>query len=138
MTDNVYVPKQGALSDLDSWIAGDLGASIVRLYASNTPYTPDRVCGDYTEASFVGYAPVGPLSWPPSFTNGSGKAETDSPAISFTFTGGSGTAIVYGIFVTDPSQTKLLLVIPFASPVTLSPSNTSLERVLQVTEVSEL
>jgi hypothetical protein len=137
-TDNVYVPEQGALSDLRGWIAGELGAALVRLYVSNTPYLPTRVPADYTEASFVGYAPQGPLAWPAPVTNGAGKAESDSPVVTFDFAAGAGTAIVYGIFVTDPSATVLLLVVPFQAPVTLSPASPQLQRVLQVTEVSEL
>jgi hypothetical protein len=137
-SDNVYVPEQGALSDLRGWIAGELGAALVRLYVSNTPYLPTRVPADYTEASFTGYAPQGPLAWPAPFTNGAGKAESDSPVVTFNYTAGAGTAIVFGIFVTDPSSTVLLLVVPFQSPITLDPANPVLQRVLQVTEVSEL
>ena len=137
-TDNVFVPQQGAISDLASWIAGDLGSAAVRLYVNNVVYGPTRVCSDYTEASFSGYSPISSPPWGVPFTNSGGKGETDSPALNFTFTGASGTFPIFGMFVTDPSQTKLLLVVPFVIPFVFSPTNPNLSTVLQVTEVSEL
>jgi hypothetical protein len=136
--DNVFVPKQGALSDLAAWIAGDLGASYVRLYVNNQVYTPNRVPADYTEASFAGYAPVHAIAWLAPFINGSGKAETDSPPFTYTFTAGVGTVTLFGLFVTDLALTKLLLVAPFVMPVVLSPGQNILTRTLQITDTSEL
>jgi hypothetical protein len=135
--DTLFVPKQGALSDLADWIAGDLGSCYVRLYVNNVVYTPDRVCGDYTEASFAGYSPASGFSWGAPFTNLAGKAETDSPALTFTFTGATGTHTAFGIFITDAAQSKLLAVIPFLAPVIFSPGSPTETRMVQVTEVSE-
>ncbi|SRR5260370_400675 len=137
-SENVFIPKQGRLSDLRSWIAGELGAALVRAYVNNIVYTADRVPADYTEASFAGYAPVGPLAWPAPAINGSGKAESDSPVCSFTFTAGVGTATVFGLYVTDPASTVLLMVIPFISPVVLTPVSPTLARVIQATMTSEM
>lgn len=137
-TDNVYMPKQGAKSDLDAWISGDLGIAYARLYVNSVAYTPDRICADFTEASFAGYAPINGIAWVPAFINGSGKAETDSPPLTYLFTAGVGTAFVYGMYVTDAALSKLLLVIPFLAGVTLSPGSNTLTRTLQVTDTSEL
>lgn len=137
-TDVVRVPKQGALSDLAAWIAGELGSCLVKLYVSNTVYTPDRIPSDYTEASFAGYAPIAAPSWGVPFTNVGGKAETDSPTLTWAYTAASGTATVFGVFVTDTTGTKLLLVVPFITPETLTPGSPTLTRTLQLTEVSEL
>ena len=135
---SAFIPKQGTLSDLAGWIAGDLGAAVARLYSSNTVYTPDRVPSDYTEASFIGYSPISPLAWLTPFINSAGKAETDSQVLVWTFAGSSGTATAFGLYLTDPSQTKLLAVVPFITPVTLTPTDTTLSYVCQLTEVSEL
>jgi len=137
-TDNVYVPQQGALNDLENWIAGDLGSCRVRLYISNTPFLPTRVVADYTEASFTGYAPIVGPAWGAPFVNGGGQAETDTPTLTWHYTAGSGTATVFGVFVTDSSGAKLLLVVPFQNPEVLSPAINSLNRVLQVTCISQL
>lgn len=137
-TDNIFIPKQGRLSDLRSWIAGELGAALVRIYVNNVVYTADRVPSDYVEASFSGYAPAGPLAWGAPFINGADKAETDSPAVNFTYTAGSGTATTFGIYITDPSQTVLLAVIPFVSPFVFSPAQANLSKVIQLTATSEL
>jgi hypothetical protein len=136
--DTIRVPKQGALSDLRGWIAGQLGPGVARLYSSNTMYTPDRVPADYIEASFVGYSAIAALNWTVPSTNSDGKGETDSKALTWTFTGGSGTATVYGIYVTDPALGVLLLVIPFLTAVNLTPASPSLSKVIKLTAVSEL
>ncbi len=136
--DSVYVPQSGAMSDLEAWIAGALGSCKVRLYVSNTPYLPTRIPADYTEASFPGYAPVASPAWGSVFINGGGAAETDSPVLTFTFASSSGTATVFGIYVTDSSGTVLLLVVPFQAPVVLSPGSPDVSRSLQVTAISQL
>lgn len=135
---NVFVPQQGQLSNLAGWIAGDLGTALARLYASNTPYLPTRTPADYTEASFPGYAPASPLSWGAPFTNGDGKAESDSATLVWTFSGPTGTYPVFGIYLTDPGATKLIQVIPFLQPFTFTPTETQLSYQLQATGISEL
>lgn len=136
--DNVFVPKQGQLSALKGWIAGELGAAIVRLYTNNVVYTPDRVPADFVEAAFAGYVPQGPLAWPAPFTNASNKAETDSPNLTWTYSLLVGTATVFGIYITNPAKTVLLAVIPFQAPVVLTPVSPNLSRQIAVTDVSEL
>jgi hypothetical protein len=137
-TNNIYIPHQGALSDIAGWIAGDLGPAVARLYSVNVPYLPTRVCGNYTEAAFPGYAPASPLAWGVPFINGGGKAESDSAVLTWTDTALAGTYQVFGIYVTNVPLTKLLMVIPFLGPFVFSPSNNVLSYMLQATEVSEL
>jgi hypothetical protein len=137
-TENIYIPKEGALAALAAWIAATLGPVAARLYANDVAYNPDRTLADYTEASFSGYSAVDPITWGTPFTNGDGKAEVDSAACSWTFTGGSGTAIVYGILLTDSANTVLMAVIPFVPAITLSPGSPTVARTIQLTDVSEL
>lgn len=135
-TDNVRIPDQGAESDLASWVAGDLGSAVARLYVSNVTYNKTRVPADYTEASWPGYAPI-PLVFGAVFINANGEAEIDSQALAWTFGGVSGTYDNFGIYVTDSGMSKLLAVVPFLSPQTVSPSQTSVTGVLQITAVSK-
>jgi hypothetical protein len=137
-SDVVRYPQVGTKSELAGWIAGDLGSCKVKLYSSNTPYLPTRVVGDYTEATFVGYAQISSPAWGTPFTNGAGQAETDSPVLNWTFTGSSGTAQVFGIYITDSAETKLLVVVPFLNPVTLTPTDTVLSRTVAIQAIDSL
>jgi hypothetical protein len=137
-TPNIYVPNEGAISDMAGWLAGDLGPAYARLYVSNTPFLRTRVCADYTEASFPGYVPVNPMGWGVPFINGAGKAEVDSAALVWTLSSLIGSYFAYGIYVTDVAKTKLLMVLPFLSPYEFTPAFNSLAYIVQATEVSEL
>lgn len=136
--DSLFLPNQGALSDLASWIAGDLGPAVARLYTNNIVYLPTRVPADFTEAAFAGYVPQASLAWTPPYLNMSSKAETDSRPITFVYSSGSGTVATFGLIVTDVGKTKLLLAMPFQTPFIFSPTQNSLTRVIQVTEMSQL
>ena len=109
-----------------------------RLYVSDTAWDPANTCADYVEASFVGYAPIDPIFWQPPFINANGAAETDSQVLTWFFLAGVGGATVYGVYVTDPLQTKLLLVLPFVSGYRLTPATNTLSIVIQLAEISEL
>ncbi len=137
-TDNVRYPEVGALNELAAWIAGDLGSCLVKLYVSNTPYLPTRIASDYTEASYVGYAPISSPAWGAPFTNGAGQAETDSPTLTWTGTFSSGTYTVYGIYLTDSTGATLLAVVPFQSPIVLTPTELSITRTLQIQAIDSL
>jgi hypothetical protein len=135
---SIYYPQVAARRALDLFAGAANGPSIAKLYASNTPYLATRVIGDYTEASFAGYAQFGPLAWPLSATNGSGKAETSGPTPTFTYTAGAGTATVFGMLLCDSAGTTLLGVVPFLVPFVFSPANNVLTLAPALTEVSEL
>lgn len=135
---SIYIPQDGQLSDLEGWIAGELGSAEIWLYDTYHAPSPADVPADFNEASFVGYSRLGPVSWGAPFTNGDGKAETDSPVLSWAFTGGSGTADVFGLLVVNAGGTRVLLNMPFLTPVTLSPGSPNLNRIIQLAMVSEL
>lgn len=137
-TDQVYIPEEGARARLVAWLAGSDGPSLAHLFDNNPAYNPQRVLADYQEASFAGYAAVGPIAWGGVSTNPQGKAEGASPPISFTFTGGVGTAVVYGLYLTDDPPTKLLAVIPFLDALILTPGAPTVSKSIKLTDVSEL
>lgn len=134
---NIVIPNQGTIDDLDSW-RPNLNAGSVRLYTNN--YTPihTSVPANFTEATFVGYAPVSPPGFAAAFLNGFGQAETDSGVITFTFTAGVGTVTVYGWFLTNLAGTKVLAATKFLVPIVLTPVAPSLSRVIQLTAESIL
>lgn len=137
MISEAVIPDEGALVNLEQWRAV-LNAGTVRLFANN--FTPNKssVLADFLESSFVGYARVTPAGFAPPFTNGDGKAESDSAPCSFTFTAGSGTATVFGMYIVDASDSFVLLAWKFLAPVILTPAQPLLSRVIQATGVSEL
>jgi len=136
-TESVRLPNDGALTVLDKFLAGSDGPALAHLYDNNPVYSPANVLADFNEASFVGYAAVGPIAWPAPSINPGGKAESDSGTIAWTFTAGAGTATAFGIYFTDDPPTKLLLVIPFLDPFIFSPGNPTLSKATKLTEVSE-
>lgn len=135
---NMFLPQQGALSDLAAWIAGDLGTAYARLYTNPRVFSPTDTCADYTEAAWPGYVPVQPLVWTAPVINGGGKAETDSQVLTYTYSSGLGTGLANGIYITDPGKTKLLAVFPFLAPVVFAPATPTFSFGAIVTQVSEL
>jgi hypothetical protein len=134
----LYVPQTGRVKSLDAWLLDATRAPWhAHLYVNNQPYLPTRVIGDYTEASFTGYA-LQNIIWTFAAINLAGKAESSGGTISFTFTGSTGTFTIFGIYLTDALDSVLLAVIPFLAPIVVSPSNRTVAYALRLTDTSEL
>jgi hypothetical protein len=95
------------------------GAS-VRLYVNDITPTPLTVVADLTEASFSGYAAIGPVAdW-----NGGYDPETGQPIMythvemNFVADGGGPLENVYGFYILDKDGT-LVCARRLASPVTM-------------------
>lgn len=136
--EQVFVPNTGTLSELAAWIAGDLAGARAHLYDQFRNPQPGDSPADYHESGFVGYAPIAPLNWAAPFINFAGKAETDTQPLIWQFTAGVGTALVYGWYLTDSLDARLLLVCPFGVPITLSPGAPFLTRSIRITAAGEL
>lgn len=134
----LYIPQLGSRSALNAWLAAADGPNRAELYVSNTPYTRLRVLTDYTLASFPGYAPVSPVVWGVTFINGASKAEADSPALHFHYSGLVGTVVVFGLLLSDVGGLNLRAVLPFISPIILTPVSPDLDLIVQLTATSEL
>jgi hypothetical protein len=98
-----------------------VGANGVYYHLRANSYTPtlSDTLSNYTEVNLVGYAAINiPLaSW--NITQvANHQAIVQAPAISFTCTTGSAT--VYGYYVTDYSNTYLLLTTNVSTPYTLT------------------
>lgn len=77
-----------------------LNSLVLHLYQNN--YTPlgTSVAGDFTEATFDGYAAQNLTTFAAAFLNGANLGETDAGLYTFTQTGVVVTNNIYGYYVT--------------------------------------
>lgn len=94
-----------------------------RLFTNNiTPSVSDTLA-NYTEATFAGYASVNLAGWSAAAV-ASHIGSTTAGNASFTIT--SGTQNIYGVYFTDPGNTKFYGAVRDPSaPVTLDAANTN-------------
>lgn len=136
--DSVYIPEEGARAAMDAWM-GDtaLGPAHAHLTDEAKAWNPALTLADLHEASFTGYAVLNAV-WGVAFTNGGGKAQTDSNNLLWTFTGGAGTTPVFAVYLTDAADSILLAYIPLIAPEILTPGSPNFSRVISLTGISEL
>jgi len=133
---NVVIPNAGVVDELDAWRT-NLNSGQVRLFDSfHSPAHTDTP-GDYNESSFAGYAALSP-AFAAAYLNAFGQAQTDAAVLTWTYTAGSGSALVYGWILVDASGTKLLAVCLFPVPVTLTPGSPDISRSISITDQSQL
>src|SRR5574340_825832 len=118
---NIRLAAQGAESSLSAWLALDLAGALGRLYVNNVPYDPENGVSAYVEASWPGYSasPLAPFVGP--YDRGAGLYQIDASPCLWQYLAQAGSFPVYGVYVTDATNTKLLLVIPFVNPTIVSP-----------------
>lgn len=96
-----------------------------RLFTNNITPAVGDVIGNYTEATFTGYAPVSLTGWSAASVASHIGSTTASNA---TFTITAGTQNIYGVYFTEPggSPTKLYGAVRDPSaPVALDAANTN-------------
>lgn len=95
----------GIAKALDDIVAG-AGFSTAKLRLFKNNVTPDntKVIGDFTEATFSGYAAISLTGWSAAAVTAH-VAQSDPTAGTFTIT--SGTQAIYGWYVTDSGGTVL-------------------------------
>lgn len=113
---NVYAALVVYLQNNKTYLNG----LTLRLFQNN--HTPDGadVAGDYTEATFSGYAAVALNNWGNAFQNGSDQGEIDETVRIFTCTGPSPSNAIYGYYVTDGSGNLVWAERNPAGPVTIN------------------
>lgn len=118
----VVWPDVGCQNFLNDFAADRLGnaAYVYRLYTNNIVPGTATVLGDFTEATFAGYASVAgnTITWPAAGLV-SHVAQSTGSNIVFNNTGAS-SQIVYGVYVTNAANNKLYFAErdPFA-PITI-------------------
>ena len=93
----VYL-NTGRISDLDTLIAN--ATYEVRLYQNNFTPLVGSVLGDFTVATFSGYAAQAP-TFGAAAIDGNGNAKADASALSFTHNGGGTANSIYGWYMVD-------------------------------------
>jgi len=117
---SIKVPNVSELTLLDALISGKLNGAKLRAYQNN--YTPvdTSVIGDFTQATFSGYAEITLNTWTAAALNASNKAETSMAAQTWTVAAGGVSNTVYGIYVVDAAGNLLYAEANPAGPVTLN------------------
>lgn len=100
----VMIPNEGQIRALNDIKASTL---LCKLFTNNLTFGVGTVIGDLTEATFSGYAAV-TLSFGTVATNGSGQAEMVSATATFTRAVGATSNSVYGWYLVDSFNTKLV------------------------------
>jgi len=117
-TDTVIQTQVNKGTDLTSKKAGDLAAATVHLFTNNITPTPLNVIGDFTEATFTGYAPVAVTGWGANASPPDGSVNADSTNV-ITFVGPSDASgqTIFGYFVKSAGLgTPLIYSARFAAP----------------------
>jgi hypothetical protein len=113
------IPNEGEIELLKLIIAGG-GGWRVKLFKNNYWPTDTDSVGNYTEADFSGYAGgLTPAGWSvPS--NQFGMAQSSATPLVYQNDGGGVANDIFGYFVVNAGNTKLLWAERFPMPVTLA------------------
>jgi len=113
----LVVPQSGAAVLLEKGLDGLTATVDLHLYQNDMAPSPSSVLGDFTEADYDGYAEetITPGTWA-VFLQGISQAVAVGPGIVFSPTGATTPNVVYGYYVTDNTNTRLLWAERFAEP----------------------
>jgi len=115
----IQVPNTAEVALLDE-IHAILPTSEVRLFQNNLTISATTVIGDFTEATYSGYA-AQTSAWTTPATDGSGRAHTQSDVLQYAHSGGATANTIYGYYVVS-SGGDLLFAEKFASSITMDDS----------------
>lgn len=122
LTDQSVQGQTNKSADLTAKKAGDLAGATVHLYTNDYTPTPQSVVGDFTEATFTGYAAVAVAGWTANRLEASGAVSTDATnVIPFVGPGDATGQSIMGYFVKSAGGgTPYLYAVKFAAPVPLN------------------
>jgi hypothetical protein len=114
----------GIKAELDAMTGSSpISTAKLRLFKSNTTPSNATVLSDLTEATFAGYSAISLSGWSAAVVTAHVAQSDPSPG---TFTITSGTQAIYGWYVTDSGNTKLLWAQrDTGAPITLDASGLS-------------
>jgi len=120
MPDNIFVNGDGLKRSLDSKTGkanAPIGTGTLRLFTAPMTVNQGRVIGDFTEATFTGYAGVAltGATWPSATLTGPVATSTYGANVTFTRTSSGAPQLIYGWFLTDAAKTLLYACALFAS-----------------------
>lgn len=98
---SIVVPFARADAILTTFVGvgGEVNGGIVHLFTNDITPTIDTVIGDFTEATFAGYAASAAIVWSAVFRNALGQAQSVGDTKTFELTALPGETI-YGYYVT--------------------------------------
>lgn len=135
---SMKVPDVGERNLLTLLIAGIAGAGAkVKLFSNNFTVIDATVLGDFTEATYTGYAAQTLAGGAVAGSNTAGRATASWTQQSYTCTGGSSQTI-YGYYIVDSTGAILYFAENFATPVVLSNGGAPLLLTPRLTNKSEL
>jgi hypothetical protein len=117
----------------DAVAAGRLHS--LHLFQNNYVPVLSDVVGNYTEATFSGYASA-TLAWGAAFINGSTQAEIDATPVTFAHSSGGVTNTIYGIYVLD-SGGALAYAERFGAPISMATSSDSITYTAKATMINQ-
>lgn len=97
----------------------DVAGCIVRLYQNNLQPTQQNVFADFSEANFVGYAAVAGALVAPTI-DPQGNPQLVGSNCRFTAGAVAGPQTIYGYYVTNAANNKLLWSEAFATPIVIN------------------
>lgn len=112
---NIVGNQTWALAVLTDALAGVLTANKVALFQSNTIPTPNMVLGDYTEATYTGYAKEA-VTWSVPTVADDGTVEVIGIVGEFRPTGTAVTNAIYGVLLVDTTGAILYGAARFDAP----------------------
>jgi hypothetical protein len=125
------IPVPDLIATLAALVSAMLTTCKVHLYTSiANPIGPNSVLGDFTEATFVGYAAKVSAFGAP-YLNAGGQAVSDSPLLQWQPTANTTPNVVLGFYVTDSGGTTLLFCGPLPTPQNMVLVTDALPLVLQ-------
>lgn len=92
----------------------------LHLNTANVAVTPLTPLSALVEATFVGYAAAAAIAFTGPENGANGSAQMFAPSITFTCTGGTPNATVFGWYLTDSTGADLYLYVPLATPVMIA------------------
>lgn len=134
---SLVVPDVGELYVLASWIIGYPPSSL-RMHLYQNAYTPVQgsVIGDFTEATFSGYASVSMTLGTPTEVSHKAKSVAVAPSV-FTHNGGGTSNTIYGYYVQDSFTGDLVWAERFGSSQLMAVNGDSISVPGQITCDSE-
>jgi len=94
---------------------GDDDAALVRLFKNDVNPDPNMTVETFEEADFAGYVPQDPIMQAP-FVNDQGMVVSTSVLLAYNSAAGVDPQTVYGIFVSNPEGTRLVMAQRFDEP----------------------
>lgn len=124
----MFIPNEAEKQILDLVAQGINGnSSLMKLFKNDFTPNNSTVLGDFTEADFSGYASVS-QEFGAAYTSGLYAEIAATTDAVFTHNGGGTPNTIYGFYLVDVTDNKLLCADRLASPITLS----ALDEYLQI------